>query len=527
MKLILLPSKRLLPALRSFFFGFSVIIGQLSLSGTLFTAAAAQPDRPSCLSITLQRTLQELGNETHELSVLIAGSPSAIREAVEQSGGRIRYFAGNIASASIPSDRLRSMSEAEGILRIEAGDQRLQPLNDQMINNCHAQEVHLGFNLPQGYLGENVIMGIIDEGIDFSHPDFRDLFGRTRLKYVWDHTIQNQDTSTQPMPYGYGKEFIGAQIDTSTEHIDGRYSHGSHVAGIACGNGLSVNNYKGVAPKADIIAVKLNLDQPDEGFLSNLVDAVKYIFDRAEEEGKPAVINASLGTYFGSHDAKDIQAQAIDYLITEKPGRTMVAAAGNAGNSPIHLNYQVTTDTAFTWLQNPGSGIYIQLWGDSGSFEDIRFSIGAERVRPDFQLLGRIPFRTATTQPGILRTDTLFRGSDRIGIVQSGSEFWNGNWSYEFFILPDSNLNTLNGDTSAYFWRLETTGSGQLDGWSFNMVFDNLPNSSGYPGIIKYRRPDARQNIVSSFTCSDKVITVGSYNNRNYYTNANTKPNCV
>ncbi|MFM2134775.1 MAG: hypothetical protein RL021_175 [Bacteroidota bacterium] len=500
------------------------------LQGTLvlFALLAGRPtngivaESDCCrISLSLQRILKERESRPTAISLLIAGDTAAIRSAVENADGVIRYFAGNIASAVISSDKVAELGRASGIKRIEPGTQHLEALNDQMINNSHAQEVHLGFNLPQSYQGENVVMGIIDEGIDFTHPDFRDLFGRTRLDYVWDHTIQNTDTATQPAPYGYGKEFIGAQIDTSTEHVDGRYSHGSHVAGIACGNGLAVNNYRGVAPKADIIAVKLNLDQPDDGFLSNLVDAVKYIFDRADAAGKPAVINASLGTYFGSHDGKDIQAQAIDYLISQKPGRTMVAAAGNAGNVPIHLNYQVNSDTAFTWLQDPGSGIYIQVWGDSGSFEDIRFSIGAERVRPDFEILGRTPFRTAAAQPGILRTDTIRRGNDRIGIVHSGSEFWNGNWSYEFYIFPDSNRTISGTDTSLYLMRLETTGSGSMDAWSFNMVFDNLPPAAIYPSIADYRRPDTQQNIVSSFTCSDKVITVGSFNNRNFYTNAN------
>ena len=60
-----------------------------------------------------------------------------------------------------------------------------------------------------------------------------------------------------------------------------------------------------------------------------------------------------------------------------------------------------------------------------------------------------------------------------------------------------------------------------MDAWSLEMVFDNLPDSTILPEITKYKKPDGEQTIVSSFTCSDKVITVGSYINRNYYTNAN------
>lgn len=473
------------------------------------------------MSLSLQHRIESAGSSAAPVSLFIEGDKNSIIRAVESAGGLVKYFAGPIAAVTVPTNAISDLSAIAGISRIENNDLRLQPLNDQMVINNHVQEVHLGLNLPQSYQGENVVIGIIDEGIDFNHPDFRDSYGRTRLKYVWDQTINNRDTSTQPHPYAYGKEFVGNQIDTSTEHVDGRFSHGSHVAGIACGNGLAVNNYKGVAPKSDIIVVKMNLDQPDDGFLSNLVDAVKYVFDRAEAMGKPAVINASLGTYFGSHDAKDIQARAIEYLITEKPGRTMVAAAGNAGNSPIHLKYDVNNDTSFTWLQPAGSDCYFQAWGDSGSFENIAFSIAAERVQPDHRVIARLPFRTSSFQPGILRMDTLYSGTNRIGILQSGFQYYNGNWEYQCYILPDSNIIIQGADTSKYLWRLETTGNGSLDAWSFNMVFNNLPDSTVYPDIRNYKRPDAQQNIVSSFTCSDKVITVGSYNNRNFYANAN------
>ena len=486
-----------------------------------FTLLLGQASGQAKLNLSLMRKLADEKISNEQISVFILGDSDTILEAVTREGGIVKYFVGRIASCKIPLSKIKSLVNTPGIFQIEDNDLKLQPLNDQLVINNHVQEIHLGFNLPQSYQGENVVMGIIDEGIDFTHPDFRDDYGRTRIKFLWDQSINNNDTATQARPYGYGKEFIGNQIDTSTEHSDGRYSHGSHVAGIACGNGLALNNYKGVAPKSDIIVVKMNLDQSDNGFLSNLVDAVKYIFDRADELGEPAVINASVGTYFGSHDGKDIQAQAIDYLITEKPGRSLVAAAGNAGSAPIHLGYDVTADTAMTWFQPTSGPVYIQAWGDSGSFENIRFSMAGERVQPGFKTLGRTPFSTVINQQGVFRSDTIFSGTNRIGIVQSGVSFLNNSWLYEFYVIPDSTTSINGQDTSRYYWKLQTTGQGHLDAWSYNMVFDNLPNATIYPAITNYKSPDLTQNIVSSFTCSDKVITVGSSVNRNYYTNAN------
>ncbi len=235
----------------------------------------------------------------------------------------------------------------------------------------------------------------------------------------------------------------------------------------------------------------------------------------------PVVINISLGTYFGSHDAKDIQAQAIENLLSAKPGRAIVCSAGNAGTAPLHLGYEMTADTSFTWFQYSSQGIYMQVWGDSGSFQNAQFSVGIDRIKPNHQYLGGLPFQTVLNNPGVMNTDTIFNGTERLGIVQSLAQSWNGNYSMEYFIVPDSVMNISGSDTSRYFWRLMTKGSGRMDTWSLDMVFDNLPDSISYPFIRKYQKPDNQQTIVSSFTCSDKVITVGSYINRNSYTNAN------
>src|SRR6185295_4423763 len=101
-----------------------------------------------------------------------------------------------------------------------------------------------------------------------------------------DQTLVVNDTSVVPQPYNYGMEYIGDQIDTATLHHDGAYGHGTHVAGIATGDGSTVNNYKGMAPNSDIIVVKMNLQVPDNEFLSSLVDGIKYIFDKADAMGE-------------------------------------------------------------------------------------------------------------------------------------------------------------------------------------------------------------------------------------------------
>ncbi len=476
---------------------------------------------PSKMNFGLKRKLIDNSIDTREISVLVKGNIDAIKAKTISLGGVFKNSSGDIASIRIPLNKIEELAGIAEVQRIESSDYKLTPMNDQAVRNNHVLEVQNGFGLPQGYDGTGVVIGIIDEGIDYTHPDFRDQFGNTRIKFLWDQSIVNANPATQAQPYGYGKEFTGNQIDTSTQHYDSPFGHGTHVAGIACGNGLAVNNYKGMAPNADMIVVKANLNQDDNSFLSALVDAVKYIFDKADSLGEPAVINISLGTYFGSHDGKDIQAQYIDNLITTGPGRVVVCAAGNAGVAPIHLGYDLSSDTNFTWLQFSSDYIYIQAWGDSGQFENANFSIGLDRVHPDYHSVASLPFTNILSQLDTVVIDTLYDGGNRLGIIYRYSESFNGRYSFEYLIYPDSTLNISSSDTSRYFWNFKTTGSGRMDAWSLEMVFDNLPDSSILPEINNYKKPDGEQTIVSSFTCSDKVITVGSYINRNYYTNAN------
>ncbi|MCX6292370.1 MAG: S8 family serine peptidase [Bacteroidetes bacterium] len=487
----------------------------LLFSVTIFSAwTFAQPASKFNFSLALKLKNENIQNS--EIAVFVQGDVNAIREKTAELGGVFKYSAGNIAAIRLPLNKVKSLSNLASVTRIENYDLKLQPMNDQVIIHNHAWEVQQGFNLPQGYDGSHVVIGIIDEGIDFTHPDFRNANGTTRIKYVWDQTYG--PTAMSPQPYGYGREWKGSQIDTTVMHHDGSSSHGSHVAGIAAGNGLALNNYKGIAPNADIIVVKMNLNVPDNNFLTSLVDAVRYVFEKADSLNEPASINVSLGTYFGSHDGRDIQTIMIDTLISGHAGRSLTCAAGNAGSAPIHIGYNVTSDTSFTWLIAPYSPstnnqVYVELWGDSANFTNVQFAMGIDRVQPAITSLAGIPFSTIQTNLGIQNTYTLYSGSNRLGIVETQGEYLHGAYTMAFLITPDS-------ATSVYRWRLMTKGSGHLDGWSLDMVADNLPDSSVYPSIVHYKRPDLDQNIASSFTCSDKVITVGSYVNRNSYSNS-------
>ena len=317
----------------------------------------------SKVSLSLRQKIEEATRTaSYDISLFIKGNAEDVKAKTEQIGGKFKYAVGkNLSAIRIPINKVGDISALGTVERIEDNNLRLEPLNDQAIIHNHADLVHQGWGLPQGYDGSGVVVAVIDVGLDPSHPDFRNADGSTRLKYFWDQTGYTVDTSHRPQPFDYGVEYEGSEIDTASVYLDDAYSHGTHVTGSACGNGLALNNYKGMAPNADIIFIKL-VGSDENSANSSLADAVIYAFNCGDALGKPVVINLSIGDYLGSHDGRDIQTQIINTVLDLQSGRVVVAAAGNAGESPIHLGYDIVPDTTFTWFHYPNHPISIDAW---------------------------------------------------------------------------------------------------------------------------------------------------------------------
>lgn len=445
------------------------------------------------------------------IDVFVKGDISTIKLLTANINGVFKYSAGDIAAIRIPTSNITTFISNKNILRIEAYPPHFQLMNDTMLLNNNVIPVQSGQSpLTQAYNGEGIIMGIIDSGIDFTHPDLQDSIGNTRVKFLWDQT---QPIATNTPSYGYGQEWNNTEIDggLAAAHTDITFNgHGTHVSGIAAGNGLANGTYKGVAPKSDIVFVALDFASTNATLIT---DAVNYIYSKANLLGKPCVINASLGDYLGSHDGQDLQAQLISNMINaQSTGTAFVAAAGNAGDVPIHLGYNVTTDTNFTFFSLSGGSIDFVMWADTNDLKNVQFSVGADEISP-YSFRGRLPFSDISTHLGIIQSDTLYNAGNRIGIIQSYGDLIGGTYSMEYNIIPDS---------TAYNWRLITTGAGKFDLWNFDLVNSGLPSSSLMSDSAYYKFPDLNQTIVSSFQCLDNVITVGNYTNRMSMLNYNS-----
>lgn len=251
-------------------------------------------------------------------------------------GARIRTRAGPYRTLDLPLSALSAAVALPGLRYLEASA-RSEPELDVSAAAVRATELRQreGDDFV-GLTGEGALVGLVDTGLDYAHPDFLDPQGRTRVRFLWDQTgVGAPPGVVGGQFFGYGYECLPASLDGRTCPQRDKNGHGTHVAGIAAGDGsatgggLPAYRHVGIAPEAGLIVVKGG----DATFTeTGIVDGVAYIFARAAQLGLPVAVNISLGSSYGPHDGTRLYERLLDSLAG--PGRIVVKSAGNAGSHP-------------------------------------------------------------------------------------------------------------------------------------------------------------------------------------------------
>ncbi|MGB0805194.1 MAG: S8 family serine peptidase [Salibacteraceae bacterium] len=268
---------------------------------------------------------------------------------------------GNIITLRIPLDEISEIKKIKHIEYLEFA-QKINPLVDKAILDLRADSVHGGINLNQSYTGKNVIIGVTDWGFDYSNPMFYDTsLTHTRILASWD---QFKTSGPAPSGFSYGTEYVGetellaAQSDTACSYYD-YATHGSHVAGIAAGSGADVD-LRGVAFESEYLFAALGLD------MASAIDAVSWMKDIADAEGKRLVVNMSWGLYYlGPLDGTSIISQAFDAFADE--GVIIVTSGGNNGNDEFHIKKEFNSDSVVTKIDFYPYSAHASMWGQSVS----------------------------------------------------------------------------------------------------------------------------------------------------------------
>lgn len=296
-------------------------------------------------------------------------------------GIQVNQTHGGLRTAIVPLGQIAALSKHAGLHRIYPS-QRLLPTLDRVNGFLTRLPAFQGI----AGTGKGVLIGVIDSGVDSTHPAFA-----ARIDRIWDQTLQGQGVAGFP----YGTELFAPNLALSTDSI----GHGTHVAAIAAGDDA---NFSGVAPGATIVAVKTTFNAV------NVAEAIQYVFALAEEKGVPAVVNLSLGSHTDPHDGSDPLSQIIDE--ESGPGRIVCVAAGNEGMLDIHALAKVgagqTTPCRFsvprTSQDQPLSRVRIDGWYSG------RDRVAVAVCAPDMQIT---PFQCPIPNGPFLRSHSLDLGT--------------------------------------------------------------------------------------------------------------------
>jgi subtilisin family serine protease len=461
--------------------------------------------RASALSVT----------DEGQLDVFITGSIS--REELEALGVTVRTALPGIYTAYVPAGVADQVAARADVTNIR-GAAICQQYLDVSVPTTGAnllRGVGPGF---AGINGAGVLVGDVDSGIDVHHADFRDAGGLSRILYVWDQN--NTSSILPPAGYTYGHEWLKADIDggTCTEVDAGTLSsgsgHGSHVMGIAAGDGSAGTTpyiYAGMAPKADIAMVATTF------YDSAILDGVAYVMAKATATGKNAVVNLSLGSQYGPHDGSSAFEAGLDAL--SGPGRVICVAAGNdaATSTTTYIHGGMDVPAAgdsmkfvITGGTTSGRGVEFNGWYNAPDNMTVKLRT------PGNLIITLAPGATYGTLSGTTGWPTNSTGVNG-RIYMENAVYTSSNGAREVYLIMQasgSGTGGLNGTWTIYCTPTSMAGSTSR----FDMWKDYVSNTAL---VAYFSLKQSNDHLTAEPSNARRVITVGAWETKNSWISCN------
>ena len=351
-----------------------------------------------------------------ELIVKYQGSLEEVKERIP--GIRVIPLLRGYAIFYVAEQYVEQLAAFEEITYIEKPKRLYFALDRATREACITSFWSYGERQNMHLMGNGILVAVLDSGIDYAHPDFRNADGTTRILALWDQTIA---AGPAPYDYGIGTEYSRETINEALRQTQiaerericpsrDTSGHGTHVAGIAAGNGrASEGRYTGTAPESSLLIVKLGNAAADSfPRTTQLMMALDYVVRKSMEYNMPLAVNISFGNSYGSHSGDSLLETFINDVAGV--GRTViVTGAGNEGNASGHTSGrfepqirprpgQTAKKIEFA-VSEYEQNFSIQIW--KSYVDDIAVSIGGpggESVGPLKQVQGPQRFRIGDTR---------------------------------------------------------------------------------------------------------------------------------
>ena len=228
---------------------------------------------------------------------------------------QFRYWLIDSVAGTVELSRIHEIVDLPGVVFVELDG----ILGIQMEDVVPAHGVDLVWQ-DTGYTGEGVTMAIIDTGIDGNHTALDDL--------------DDDNTTNDPKIVAFYDAINHPESTNGTEIFPyDDNGHGTHCAGITAGTGAPNYQHIGVAPRANLVGVKV-LDGGGSGSFAAVMAGMEWTVEKRHEFNIRAA-SMSLGALTGAIEWTSSEEESVNRMANEmmRAGVTLFIAAGNSGGT--------------------------------------------------------------------------------------------------------------------------------------------------------------------------------------------------
>ena len=228
---------------------------------------------------------------------------------------QFRYWLIDSIAGTVELSRIHEIIDLPGVVFVELDG----VLGIQMEEVVPVHGVDLVWQ-DTGYTGEGVTMAIIDTGIDGNHTALDDL------------DDDNMTDDPKIVAFYDAINNPGATNGTEIFPYDDN-GHGTHCAGITAGTGAPNYQHIGVAPRANLVGVKV-LDGGGSGSFAAVMAGMQWTVEKRHEFNIRAA-SMSLGALTGAIEWTSSEEESVNRMANEmmRAGVTLFIAAGNSGGT--------------------------------------------------------------------------------------------------------------------------------------------------------------------------------------------------